>query len=192
MQSAGTLTWTGDLLATAGTYFGAVPFNSANFAATKVGTMTWIPTSITTGTLTYSVNGVAVVKNVIRQTLVNDDFSGHYGGVLHSTTSGCVDATRNGTAEFVGVVDITQSGSTINILFSAAGGSCSFAGSYWQAGQFGISSGTYACGGDAGPYQASELQVNITGFTSRFTSTSSTKPGCQATGWLGGLRVTTF
>jgi hypothetical protein len=129
---------------------------------------------------------------VIRQTLVFDDFSGHYAGILHSTNSGRADATRNGTTDIVAVEDITQSGSIINILLSGAGGSCSFAGTYSQAGQFGAISGTYACGGDSGTFQAFELQVNITGFTGRFTATSSTKTGCQGTGWIGGLHVTTF
>jgi hypothetical protein len=58
MQFAGNFTWTGDLYATTGPYFGTVPFNPANVVATKVGTMTWTPTSVTTGTLTYDVNGV--------------------------------------------------------------------------------------------------------------------------------------
>src|SRR5437867_10196852 len=50
MQFAGNFTWTGDLYATTGPYFGTVPFNPANVVATKVGTMTWTQTSVTTGT----------------------------------------------------------------------------------------------------------------------------------------------
>jgi hypothetical protein len=192
MNSTDAITWTGDLYATTGPYFGTVPFNPANVVATKVGTMTWTPTSVTTGTLMYDVNGNGIVKNVVRQTLVVDDFSGHYGGVLHSTNSGCSDTTHNGTSDFVGVVDIAESGSTVNIVFSNAGGNCSFTGTYSQAGQFGAISGTYVCGGDSGTFQGFELQVNRTGFTGRYTSASSTKPGCQASGWLGGLHVTTF
>jgi len=192
LNSTSNSTWTGDLYTGTGPYFGTVPFNPADVVGAKVGTMTWTPTAVTTGTLTYDVNGVAVVKNVIRQTLVLDDFNGHYSGILHTTTSGCVDATRNGTMDFVAVEDVTQSGPTINILISSVGGSCSFAGTYSQAGQFGAVSGAYTCGGDSGTFQGFELQVNITGFTGRFTAASSTRTGCQATGWFGGLRVTTF
>src|SRR2546423_1535665 len=36
LQFAGNLTWTGDLFATTGPYFGTVPFNSATVVATKV------------------------------------------------------------------------------------------------------------------------------------------------------------
>lgn len=192
LNSTSDSAWTGDLYTGTGPYFGTVPFNPADVVGVKVGTMTWNPTSVTTGTLTYGVNGVGVVKNVIRQTLVFDDFSGHYGGILHATNSSCLDATHNGTSDFVGVVDIAESGPTVNIVFSNAAGNCSFTGTYSQAGQFGAISGTYACGGDAGTFQAYELQVNRTGFTGRYASTSSTKAGCQASGWLGGLHVTTF
>ena len=191
MDFTSDLTWTGALYATTGTYFGS-SWNPAALTVTPVGTMTWSAQTVNTGVLTYVVNGVPVIKNVIRQTLVPDDFSGHYGGVFHTTNSGCADATRDRTTEFVGVVDIMQSGPTISINFSNAAGSCSFAGAYAQAGQFGSISGNYTCGGDSGTFQAFELQVNTTGFTGQFMSASSTKTGCQGTGWLGGVHVTTF
>jgi hypothetical protein len=47
---------------------------------TKVGTMNWSAQTVTTGTLTYSVNNVTVSKALTRQTLVLDDYSGHYFG----------------------------------------------------------------------------------------------------------------
>ena len=84
MQYTGSsFTWSGDLYATTGPYFGTMPFNPANVIATKVGTMTWAAQTVNTGTLTYNVNGVTVVKNIVRETLVNDDFSGHFGGGFH-------------------------------------------------------------------------------------------------------------
>ena len=191
---AGALTWSGDLYATTGPYFATVPFDPHAVGITKVGTMTWKAQSVTAGTLTYNVGNITVVKNVTRQTLVFDDYSGHYAGGIHTTNSGCLDPTRNGTIDFIGVLDITHSGSTINISLHDVSNtsSCSFGGTYSQAGQFGAISGTYTCGSDSGTLQAFELQVNITGFTGRFTSISSTQAGCQATGWVGGLHVTTF
>src|SRR5215469_245712 len=77
--------WSGDLYATTGPWFGTVPFNPADVVATKVGTMTWTQQTAATGTLNYVVNGTAVTKNVVRQTLVFDDFSGTYLGAAHFT-----------------------------------------------------------------------------------------------------------
>src|SRR6266403_561727 len=55
MQFAGNFTWTGDLNATTGPYFGTVPFNPANVVATKVGTMTGVAPPVEPGTLNYDV-----------------------------------------------------------------------------------------------------------------------------------------
>jgi hypothetical protein len=194
MQYAGNLTWTGDLYATTGPWFGTEPFNPANVIATKVGTMTWAPTSVTTGTLIYDVNGVTVVKNVIRQTLVFDDFSGHYGGGIHQTTTDCANPAFNGTLENIGVLNITQSGAAITLQsLPATGGSCSFPGTLTQFGQMGVVDGSYACtDGTSGTFHAFEMQVNYTGLTGRFRASASLPAGCQSTGWFGGLRVTTF
>src|SRR5712691_8686942 len=52
----GMLTFTGDLFATHGPWFGAVPYSPAATGA-KVGTMTWQKQAGMAGTLTYSVNG---------------------------------------------------------------------------------------------------------------------------------------
>jgi len=121
MQPTGNLTWTGDLYATTGPYFGTVPFNSANVGLTKVGTMTWVAQSINTGTLAYTVNGVAVTKNVVRETLVFDDYSGTYLGALHGGTTGCTDPSGN-TPPFdvpAATTSVTQNGEVISITVSA-------------------------------------------------------------------------
>ena len=90
LQYAGNGTWAGDLYATTGPYFGTVPFNPLNVIATKVGTMTWNGQFVESGTVTYTVNGVTVVKNVVRELLVYDDFSGTFVGAVHQTSTGCV------------------------------------------------------------------------------------------------------
>ena len=43
--AGGVLTFTGDLYATVGPWFGTVPYDPASFGATKVGTMTWTKSS---------------------------------------------------------------------------------------------------------------------------------------------------
>jgi len=98
MQSIGNLVWSGDLYATTGPWFGTVPFNPANVSARKAGTMTWTLQTIKSGILTYVVDGVLVIKNVTRQTLVFDNFSGYYLGAIHLAITGCFRpcAKRNG------------------------------------------------------------------------------------------------
>lgn len=102
------LTGAGDMYLTSGPWLGAQPYNSALFGGRIVGTMTWHPTSVTTGTLSYLVDGVAVTKNVVRQTLVNDNFSGHYAGGLHQDFTTCANPANIGTVEDAGILDITH------------------------------------------------------------------------------------
>jgi hypothetical protein len=195
MQYTGSsFTWTGDLYTTTGPYFGTVPFNPANVTATKVGTMTWSAQTVNTGTLTYVVNGVTVNKNIVRETLANDDFSGHYGGGFHSVITSCINPAQDGTVEKIGVFDITQSGQSFKLQSTpATGASCSYPGTLVQFGQMGDVSGTYSCtDGATGTFFLYEIQVNVTGVTGRFSASASLPPGCQSTGWFGGLRVTTY
>jgi hypothetical protein len=194
MNSVGNFTWTGDLLLTMGPWFGTMPFNPNAVTFRKVGTMRWVASTITGGTLTYSVDGVPVSKNITRQLLVLDDYSGHYGGGIHQTSTDCFNPAFNGTLENIGTLNITQNGAAITLQsFPATGGSCSYSGTLTQLGQMGDVTGSYACSdGESGIFHLFEMQVTITGLTGRFTSSSSNPPGCQGTGWFGGLHVTTF
>jgi hypothetical protein len=189
------LTWTGDLYATTGPYFATVPFNPANVIPTKVGTMTWAPQNVANGTLTYVVNGTTVVKNVTRETLVNEDYSGHYAGGLHDVVTGCPNAAANGTFDRGAVIDIMQSGTAITIQnVDANGVTCNSAGTLNQAGQMGAIPGApFVCtDGSTGVISFDELQVNRSSVSGTFSVTYSVPLGCQASGWLGGYRGTTF
>lgn len=161
---------------------------------TKVGTMTWTAQSVTSGVLTYTASAVTVSKNLVRQPIAVDDFSGHYGGGLHEVTAGCLNHGLNGTTETIGILNINQLGSNITMQsLPTSGDSCSYAGTLTQAGQMGAASGLYLCtNGDVGSFNLFEMQVNPTGLTGRFTASSTNEIGCQDTGWFGGLRVTTF
>ena len=84
----GFLTWSGDLFATTGPWFGTVPFIPATVTRTNVGTMSFNAPFVNQGTLTYIVNGVAVTKQIQRQTLVTQSFSGVYTGTLSQQGTG--------------------------------------------------------------------------------------------------------
>src|SRR5208282_362558 len=183
--------WT--LYVTTGTYFGS-PWNPGALTVNPVGTMTWTAQTVETGTLSYTVNGVAVTKNVIRQSLVLTDFNGHFGGGIHFDITGCANPAFNGTVERIGILNITQNGSAITLASNETTGvSCSYPGTLTQFGQMGQVSGNYTCSdGEAGSFELFEMTATEVSLAGRFTSTASPPPGCQSTGWFGGLIVTTF
>lgn len=187
--------WSGDLYATTGPWFGTVPFNPGNVTATRVGTMTWTGTRfVTTGNVSYTVGDVAISKNVVRQTLFNENYSGHFGGGFHQLNTGCANTALNTTIENIGVVDIAQTGTTVTIAtVPTSGARCSYSGTLIQFGQMGDVTGAFSCNdGSGGFFHAFELQVTELSFIGRFTASYTTPTGCQATGWFGGLTVTTF
>lgn len=192
LNPPGSLFWSGDLYATTGTWFGTVPFNPFNVTLTKVGTMTWNAQFVNRGTLTYSVNGVMVAKSLTRQTLVNENYSGHFGGGIHETDTLCFNSASNGTIENIGVLNISQIGTSVTITATSNSGSCSYVGALTQHGQMGDVVGTFSCSNGAnGSFHIFEFQVTEYSIIGRFTASYSSA-GCQATGWFGGLKVTTF
>ena len=190
LQSTGDLTWTGDLYATTGPYFGTVPFDATKVVPTKVGTMTWTAQSTNAGTLTYTVNGVAVTKNVVRQTIVADDYSGTYLGALHGAATGCTNPSSD-TPPFdvpSATIAVTQHGQSIGIVISAFGTSVVIPGTLTQNGQFGDVVGTYTSTvGEAGNANVSAMNVQVNSLTASF-SLNSTNNGCRTAGYVVGMR----
>lgn len=191
---SGNLVWTGDLYETSGPSFGTIPFNQNAVTYRKVGTMTWTATSVTAGQLKYDVDGVFIVKNMTRQFVAYDDFSGHFAGGIHETTTGCANPSFNVTEERLGILNIAQSGQSITMTSTpTTGPTCSYSGTLNQAGQMGSITGSYTCSsGEIGTFQVFEMQVNPVAVTGRFSTSSSNLAGCQGAGYFGGMRVTTF
>lgn len=193
MDYASNLTWTGTLYATTGTYFGAA-WDPGALILTAVGTMTWSAPFVESGTLTYVVNGVTVVKNVVRQTLVLDDYSGHYAGWAHRVFTGCADPAQNGASDVPRFDDITQTGTAITTVstFPNTGNVCTFTGTVTEFGQMGDFEGSFTCtDGSSGTGSSFEVQVTFSGITFRHSDTYA-RSGCQNDGWFGGAFVTTF
>ena len=189
LSPTGSFTWSGDNYVTSGPWFGNVPFNTAQFSFRIVGTMTWAATSTSTGTLTYTVDGVSVTKLLTRQTIVNDDFSGTFQGAIHRTASSCSSPGNNGTSELGAGFFIDQVNTSMSITTSdALGAVCTYSGTLSQAGQMGTITGAYSCNnGDSGNFNIFELQVNISGITGRFAQNSDFT-GCISNGWFGAMR----
>jgi len=190
MNSADGVTWTGDLLATTGPYLATVPFNPANVTVTKVGTMTWVPQTTATGTLTYVVSGVTIVKNITRQSLVLDDYNGTYLGAIHFQATGCTDPSNN-TPAFespLATTTIAQNGQSVTLTISILGTALTVSGTVGQDGQFGSVAGTYtATGGEIGNAAVSQMNVQTNSLSASF-SLQSTNIGCLNTGYFAGMR----
>jgi hypothetical protein len=189
------LTWTGTLYATTGPYFATIPFNPMQVGYTAVGTLTWSAQSVETGTLTYVVNGITVVKNMARQPLVLDDFSGHFAGGIHKDVTGCVTPALNGTTDVMGTLDITQNGSAVTITeaLPSTGASCTYSGTLSEAGQMGSGQLGFTCvDGTGGTASIDQMQVTQFGISGSLAAVYTNPQGCQSSGWFGGFRGTTF
>jgi len=179
--------FTGALYETTGPVFSGA-FNPNAVHSRTVGTATFEYTAPLNGRLTYSVDGVTVVKTLKRETWAANDPSGTYAvnlstrsntcspGVVTTKNLGTVTATlANGILTFV-----TSNGTPID--------NCTFRGDYSQDGHMATSTGTYQCSqSGTGPYTISEMEAGIHGFIARFDGTLL---GCPVYGNIAGTRMT--
>jgi len=188
MNATGTLLWSGDLYATTGPWFGMVPFDAASVMPRKVGSMTWSAPDVDAGTLTYTVDGVAVAKNLVRQFIANDDFSGTFIGAIHETLTACTNPAKNGTFEDFATIALTQNALDLSFtLTSQMGIACTFAGTLSQNGRFGAATGTTNCSGKINPTTLSSIAIGINSIVTHFDGTDMSN-GCVTTGYFAGAR----
>jgi hypothetical protein len=181
---AGHTLFTGDLYQTNGPYFGGA-FNSSAVSYAKVGTLTFDADTTNTAKMTYTVNGVPVVKNVTRQTWRYENLSGsYYGGFVWDQP--CEDGTDNDHNEIYGSMQITQSTANairidmqITTLTSngvpqtvPANWSATMTGPYTQSGHMGQIRATIADTEttDTMVWTLFEIERTINGITGRLTS----------------------
>ena len=145
-------TFVGDLFQTTGTAFSVTPFVPLQAAnVTKVGTATFVFPDARTGTLTYTVNGVQVVKTITRQLLANINLTGtYYGGLFR--TSVCANSGVSNS-----IYSVTHAPATGAASITEVGGNlCRFTGTLTQFGSIFEGSGTYTCQGENGNWTGSE------------------------------------
>ena len=188
--------WTGDLMQTAGPWYGTQPFNPAAVTVSRVGSMTFTPTSVKSAVLSYSINGVANTKNIERMTIRFDNFNGDYIGMLAYAVEGCPNPADRGLHNNRIDFSIRQSGTGLSMISQQQGTTavCTSSGEYGQDGQFGntrqvISSCTDGSGGGA-VVVYSQMSVTPAGITMNFTAPSSNpgSKGCTLNGSLTGIR----
>jgi len=179
---AGAPAFSGPLYETKGPWFGGA-FNRAASVRT-VGTATFTFTSAVTATLSYSVDGVTVNKNITRQTWRDNNLSGDYLGATIGSYAGCAS---NGLVEEPAIITVTHSGPGISISAFQNSGSCTYSGTYQQVGKMGSANGSVSCSdGKQGTFAATELDASAWGFTGHVTTQLGGT--CGWSGKLGGLK----
>lgn len=186
-DAGGNAVWVGDLYVNRGSWFGA-PFDPSKIVRRVVGTMTYIPEFIESGSLTFSVDGVTVTKQINRLTFRFDNYAGNYLGAYKLVASGCADPADNGTFYVGAIFNVTQAANALSIVATdSQGGSCTFSGNYTQSGQFGQTVGSFTCtDGIGGEHNVFEMNVTPGDFRGRIIGTDSL--GCALTGNISGIR----
>jgi hypothetical protein len=176
--------WSGKLYQTNGPWFGG-PFNPANGSIRQAGTVTFAVTNLDQAMLTYTIDGVTVSKTLQRQTWANENLTGSYLGGYSFRDANCNPASLNGVEEAGGILNVTQSGTSIALVLATGTATCSFSGAYSQTGKLGEVDGNFNCStGAQGVFKLYDLTATISGFTGRVAGSSQF---CQFAGYIGGV-----
>ena len=181
--------------ATTGSPFAAVPFMPslpANFR--EVGSATLVFADARSGTLTYNVDGVTVVKQITRQTIGVFNLTGSYFGGLKREGSGCVNAAFNGSALTQATYSINHTPATGALsIVDVGGSSCNFSGTTQVFGSIMEGSGNYTCFGEAfaanptGSWIMREGRPSANAFSAMLALRPS-GDACTLNATIGGLR----
>jgi len=188
--ATGAPSFAGDLYETRGPWLGATPYQPSQVQLAKVGTISFTSPAVETGVLTYSVNGVSVTKQVQRQTLVFDNYSGTFLGTYSVDRTNCSNPANNGRSTFLTSFAINHSTNAMTIVAAITNGigtfTCTFSGAYSQAGRMAAVNSTYACTtGESGNVQFIEMTRERLGVLSRLKGTNNL--GCKMSGSLSAL-----
>ena len=150
--------------------------------------MTFTDQTVETGVLTYSIDGVPVTKQIQRETLVDEDYSGSYAIAVNAQACGCYNTATNGVIPNAAVLQISQIGTSASIVFQFINGpACTLNAIYDQSGHVGGFTGNYACtSGEVGQMRFFEMTNRPGVVSSRFRG-GSTNDGCQYTGYFSGI-----
>lgn len=184
----GQFTFTGPLYQTTGPYFGAASFNPTSVTNRQVGALTFRTGASTTATITYTVDGVSVTKNVERQTWRLQNFAGSYRGATIGSYAGC--ATGNGPYESTATFTVTQNQNSIQIHEAGGTYTCTYTGTYTPSGNSGLATGSGSCSdGFSQSWSASEMRVGLDFFSAAFDARlGGANSSCLFTGRIGGMR----
>jgi hypothetical protein len=174
-----------------GTYFGAPWTGIAGVRA--VGNIAFTFDSSTTGSMTYTVDGVQVTKGIVRQSWGADVLSGTYVGAVTGQGPTC----GGSHVRIPGALIVTHTppsiAMTLDFNVSATqNGRCSYQGTYAQVGSVGrITGGAYHCDVNGvvnavtGTFTVDEIRATRNGFSGKLAVLS---PQCNYNGYIGGIK----
>ena len=172
----GHVVFTGDLYRTNGTYYGAT-WNPAALGYSKVGTLTFDATTTNEATLTYTVDGTPVVKNVTRQTWRYENLSGKYSGSWINDYDPCAGWPRDMSIAIDDIRHNADNTVKMAIWAQALFGGFYLSGTYSQSGHIGKIVGSVDSP-DRGSFTFSEIEKSASGLTGRFDGVLN---GCVVT-----------
>lgn len=179
------MSYSGDLYAATGSWFGASPFSLSSVR--KVGTMTVVAPTMSTATLTYSVDGAQVTKAIRRYTFRWDDYDGSYSGAHNVTATRCNDPADNVTRTAHTTYTFTRVGSQMTVVAADGARTCTYTGAYSQDGRLGRLDSTYACNtGEVGAMALEEMNVQRFGLVGRLFGANNR--GCHLEGTFAAAR----
>lgn len=184
-DSAGNLVYSGDLYEVTGPWFGGL-FDPNAVMVRKAGDATFRASSVQTGNLTYTVDGLVTSKSIERYTLKRTDLTGAYIGGVVQVNSNCANPALNGKTEDAAFLTVTHNDPGIQIVTTSSRRTCTYSGTYGQAGRLGsVNNATFSCtDGTSGTFSAFEIDTSTSGFLARFLGAAS---GCTYSGDMGGV-----
>jgi hypothetical protein len=186
IDSNGGVNFTGGLYTATGSAFSA-NYNSLQFGVTQVGTVNLRFASYNTGTITYTVNGVTVAKNVIPQTWTANFLGGNWVGAMSGATNCTLPLAQPAALLNFHITD-AGSNATIQVT-DPTGAQCTLTGTVKQYGKLVDIDGSYTCTGNhTGTFGIRRLEAGVDGLMGGFFSFAS---NCTASGatfgaaWVG-------
>jgi hypothetical protein len=201
-NAAGDRTYTGLLYATTGTPFATTPFVPGSVTVNQVGSVTFVGKADGTATLSYTVNGATVNKNIVRQTWAQPNFTlntiTNYVASNSDTTTGCTNPSDNGSGSGSNTnfgLYVNSVGNTLRFeITSPDAGLCTlFGNNYVQEGRYGRAIVTGRCtafpaSAPSVVFNVREFEVGPNFFTFQYTITGGPAAGCTSRGVYVGAK----
>ncbi len=180
--------FSGDLYESSGPYVGGT-FNPALVASRKVGTLVFDATAVSNATISYTVDGTPVVKNITRQTWSQESLEGNYDAFWMN------NCWAYGALDWEPALLVVRHDANNRVVINLSCPYCAtnfnheIRGNYVQLGHLGQVTGDLIAP-DTGSITLYEIEKTPVGFTGRLRGTiTSAGQTCQVTnGKVGALR----
>lgn len=190
---------TGDMLKVRG---GAKPtssWNGGNVSVSGVGNMTLNFSSNDSGTMSYTLDGLAGSKQITRQIFgplppVIPGLAGQWQGAIIETRSNCSQAQNNGARATYGQYDIGMGvgpmGALSISLSGVTGLQCTYSGNFAVNGARLMANGTLSCNdGKHGTWQSTNMLITAKAMSLELAVKLDTTETCSIAAILGGSRL---